>query len=41
MYFLLYGIVRQWNDTIEEQRAALDRSRRQIQQAAVRGGRVE
>lgn len=40
MYFLLYGIVRQWNDTIEEQRAALDRSRRQIQQAAVRAAEL-
>lgn len=36
MYFLLYGIVSQWNDTIARQQAALDRSRRQIQQAAVR-----
>ncbi len=36
MFFLLYGIVRQGSETIESQQAALARSRRQIQQAAVR-----
>jgi signal transduction histidine kinase len=36
MYFLLYGIVRQGSETIESQQSALARSRRQIQQAAVR-----
>lgn len=36
MYFLLFGIVRQGSETIEAQQKALDRSRRQIQQAAVR-----
>lgn len=36
MYLLLFSIVRQGSDTIEQQRAALNRSRRTIQQAAVR-----
>jgi signal transduction histidine kinase len=36
MFFLLFGIVRQGSETIETQQAALSRSRRHIQQAAVR-----
>lgn len=36
MFFLLFGVVRQGSETIEEQQAALAQSRRQIQQAAVR-----
>ena len=36
MFFLLYGIVRQGSETIQSQQAALERSRKQIQQAAVR-----
>lgn len=36
MYFLLYGVVREGSETIEQQQSALARSRRQIQHAAVR-----
>ena len=36
MFFLLYGIVRQGSETIQSQQTALERSRKQIQQAAVR-----